>query len=140
MFSKQVTSVKGLGAVAKALIEFFPAQRIFAFYGEMGAGKTTFIQAICKILGSDDYVTSPTFAIINEYSTVELNPLFHFDFYRIKNVEEAFDIGYEDYLYSGNYCLIEWPEKIEQILPDNIVAVKIEVIDNETRNIEARII
>ncbi len=140
MFSKQATSVKGLGAVAKALIEFFPDQRIFAFYGEMGAGKTTFIQAICKILGSDDYVTSPTFAIINEYSTAELNPLFHFDFYRIKNIEEAFDIGYEDYLYSGNYCLIEWPEKIEQILPDNIVAVKIEVIDNETRNIEARIV
>ena len=77
----------------------------------MGAGKTTLIQAICHFLGSEDYVTSPTFALINEYTQKDLSPVYHFDFYRIKDIEEVFDIGYEDYLYSGNYCFIEWPEK-----------------------------
>jgi tRNA threonylcarbamoyladenosine biosynthesis protein TsaE len=139
MFSKKIHSLKELDNAAKDLIAAFPGQRIFALYGKMGAGKTTFIQAICKTLGSEDYVTSPTFALINEYSDKNLLPIYHFDFYRIKKMEEAFDIGYEDYFFSGHYCLIEWPEKIESLLPENIVEVKIEVLGSETRNISAKI-
>jgi tRNA threonylcarbamoyladenosine biosynthesis protein TsaE len=137
MFSEKISSVKGLKKAAKNLISHFPEQRVFAFYGKMGAGKTTFIQAICKILGSDDNVTSPTFALINEYKTHHNSSIFHFDFYRINHLEEAFDLGYEDYLFSGNYCLIEWPEKIESLLPEKITVVKIEVDENEMRTITA---
>ena len=137
MFSEKADHLKALDAVAKKLINQFPSYRIFAFYGKMGAGKTTFIQSVCKALGSADNVTSPTFALINEYKTSQLLSVFHFDFYRIKDIEEAFDLGYEDYFYSGNYCLIEWPELIEPLLPGNIVKVKIEVTDDGTRNISA---
>jgi tRNA threonylcarbamoyladenosine biosynthesis protein TsaE len=140
MFSEKADHIKALNPIAKKLINHFPDHRIFAFYGKMGAGKTTFIQSICKTLGSDDNVTSPTFALINEYKTGQQQSVFHFDFYRINNIEEAFDLGYEDYLYSGNYCLIEWPEMIEPLLPENIVKVKIEVADNGTRNISAEIV
>jgi tRNA threonylcarbamoyladenosine biosynthesis protein TsaE len=140
MFSEKITSLKGLEEAAKKLMNGFPDQRVFAFYGKMGAGKTTFIQAICKTLGTDDNVTSPTFAIINEYKTKTQEPVFHFDFYRIKNLEEAFDLGYEDYLYSGNYCLIEWPEMIEPLLPEKLVVVNIEVNTDESRTISARLI
>jgi len=137
MFSEKSVNLIALNTVAKNLINQFPGQRIFAFYGKMGAGKTTFIQSVCKMLGSDDNVTSPTFALINEYKTNKLLSIFHFDFYRINNIEEAFDLGYEDYLYSGNYCLIEWPEMIESLLPANIVKVKIEVGEDGKRNISA---
>ena len=140
MFSEKITSLEGLKNVAGNLIKHFPNQRIFAFYGKMGAGKTTFVQAICKYLGSNDNVTSPTFAIINEYNTSNLSSIFHFDFYRIEDLEEAYDLGYEDYIYSGNYCLIEWPEMIEPLLPENIVEVKIEVTDNESRIISAKLV
>ena len=125
---------------AAELINQFPGSRVFAFYGNMGAGKTTFIQALCKVLGSNDNVTSPTFALINEYQTPTDGSIFHFDFYRIKNLEEAFDLGYEDYLYSGSYCFIEWPEKIESILPAYLVEVKIEIAEDESRIITARLI
>lgn len=138
MFSQKITSVKELEKAAKEMLFFFPGARIFAFYGKMGAGKTTFIQAICKVLGSADNVTSPTFALVNEYSDASGNRVYHFDFYRIKNLEEAFDIGYEEYIYSGDYCLIEWPEKIEQLLPEKIVVVKIEANDDESRIISAQ--
>jgi tRNA threonylcarbamoyladenosine biosynthesis protein TsaE len=138
MFSEKVTSIKALEKAAKKLVEQFSGQRIFAFYGKMGAGKTTFIQAICKVLGSADNVISPTFALINEYKTTELHSIFHFDFYRIESMEEAFDLGYEDYFYSGEYCLIEWPEKIEPLLPENFVEVKIEAQENEHRIITAQ--
>ncbi len=137
MFYEKAAHLKELNHIAKKLINQFPGQRIFAFYGKMGAGKTTFIQSICHILGTSDNVTSPTFALINEYKTDSQNSVFHFDFYRIKNIEEAFDLGYEDYLYSGNYCLIEWPEMIESLLPENIVKVNIEVADDGSRNISA---
>ena len=137
MFSEKAEHIKSLGKVAKNLIDHFPEQRIFAFYGKMGAGKTTFIQSVCKALGSEDNVTSPTFALINEYKTDKQLSIFHFDFYRINNIEEAFDLGYEDYFYSENYCLIEWPELIESLLPENIVKVKIEVAEDGTRNISA---
>jgi tRNA threonylcarbamoyladenosine biosynthesis protein TsaE len=137
MFSVKVTTIKALEKAAKELINLFPEQRVFAFYGKMGAGKTTFIQAICRELNTPDTITSPTFALINEYKTLAGNSIFHFDFYRINDLEEAFDLGYEDYLYSGNYCLIEWPEKIESLLPQNFVAVKIEVENREQRKITA---
>lgn len=137
MYSEKVSSIKSLGRAAQKLIGEFPEQRVFAFYGKMGAGKTTFIQAICRELGTPDNVTSPTFALINEYKTETGDSVFHFDFYRIKDLEEAFDLGYEDYFYSGNYCLIEWPEKIEPLLPQNVVEVKIEVQENGDRFISA---
>ncbi|HPE78136.1 MAG TPA: tRNA (adenosine(37)-N6)-threonylcarbamoyltransferase complex ATPase subunit type 1 TsaE [Draconibacterium sp.] len=140
MFSEKANSLEALDAVAEKLIRQFPDQYIFAFYGKMGAGKTTFIQSVCKVLGTHDNVTSPTFALINEYKTGQQKSIFHFDFYRIKDIEEAFDLGYEDYLFSGNYSLIEWPEMIESLLPDNIVKVKIEVGDDGVRTISAEIV
>jgi tRNA threonylcarbamoyladenosine biosynthesis protein TsaE len=139
MFLKVVGSVGGLENAATELIGSFRGAHVFAFHGNMGVGKTTFIQAICKILGSGDYVTSPTFAIVNEYSDAGGNPVYHFDFYRIKNIEEAFDLGYEEYFFSGNFCFIEWPEKIESLLPENRVEVKIEVLDDGSRKITAQI-
>ncbi len=140
MFSTKVKSLKELNTAAEALVKQFAEERVFAFYGKMGAGKTTFIQAICRALNSNDNVTSPTFALINEYNTAQLDSIFHFDFYRIKDIEEAFDLGYEDYIYSGSYCLIEWPEMIEPLLPEKIVKVKIEVQNDDTRTISAEII
>jgi tRNA threonylcarbamoyladenosine biosynthesis protein TsaE len=140
MYSKTVKSVTELKAAADDLIQKFPKERVFAFYGKMGAGKTTFIKSICRSLGSEDNITSPTFALINEYMSGEMNSIFHFDFYRIKDIEEAFDLGYEDYIYSGNYCLIEWPEMIEPLLPEKMVVVKIEVQDDDTRLITAQML
>ena len=138
MYSKKINSLDELEIAAKELIKAFSDDRVFAFYGKMGAGKTTFIQSICRALGSDDNVTSPTFALINEYNTADLDSIFHFDFYRIKDIEEAYDLGYEDYIYSGSYCLIEWPEMIESLLPEKMVEVKIEVQDDDTRLITAQ--
>lgn len=107
---------------------------VVAFYGKMGAGKTTFVKALCDELGVDDVVNSPTFAIVNEYHSVVLDgPVFHFDFYRIKRLEEAFDIGVDDYFYSGQPCFIEWPELIEDILPEDVVRVSIEEQPDGTR-------
>ena len=140
MFFEKADHIKTIGTVAQKLINQFPDYRIFAFYGKMGAGKTTFIQSVCKVLGTEDNVTSPTFALINEYKNAQSDSIFHFDFYRIKDIDEAFDLGYEDYLYSGNYCLIEWPEMIEPLLPENIVKVKIEVCEDGARNISAKIV
>jgi tRNA threonylcarbamoyladenosine biosynthesis protein TsaE len=137
IFSVNATSVKALATAARQLIDEFPGRRVFAFYGKMGAGKTTFIQAICHVLGTNDNVTSPTFALINEYKTEPGDSIYHFDFYRIKDMEEAFDLGYEDYFYSGSWCLIEWPEKIEPLLPEGYVKVTITVEDDETRKITA---
>ena len=99
----------------------------------MGVGKTTFIEAICKELGVEDVMTSPTFAIVNEYTDGKQNPIYHFDFYRIKKIEEVYDIGYEDYFFSGNLCFLEWPELIEEILPDNTLKVYMEEKPNGTR-------
>ncbi|WP_297097012.1 tRNA (adenosine(37)-N6)-threonylcarbamoyltransferase complex ATPase subunit type 1 TsaE [uncultured Draconibacterium sp.] len=138
MYSKKINSLDELKVAAKELITGFSDDRVFAFYGKMGAGKTTFIQSICRALGSDDNVTSPTFALINEYNTANLDSIFHFDFYRIKDIEEAYDLGYEDYIYSGSYCLIEWPEMIESLLPEKMVEVKIEVQEDDTRLITAQ--
>jgi tRNA threonylcarbamoyladenosine biosynthesis protein TsaE len=108
----------------------------FAFYGEMGAGKTTFIKELCELLHSTDVVTSPTFSLINEYHTTNDKLIFHFDFYRINNIEEAFNIGYEDYFYSDHYCFVEWPELVEELLPDTMLKVRIKVLDDGRREIE----
>lgn len=108
---------------AKQLLTSYPGSRVFALYGAMGAGKTTFIKEICRQLGAKDIVQSPTYSIINEYITPEGTSLYHFDFYRIKKLEEVYDIGYEDYLYSGSYCFIEWPELLEKLLPSDGVKV-----------------
>lgn len=108
---------------------------VFAFYGDMGAGKTTFIKAVCKELGVAETVASPTFAIINEYTSGAGSPIYHFDFYRIHKLEEVFDFGYEDYFYSGNICFIEWPELVEQVLPENTVRLSIQETENGNREI-----
>jgi tRNA threonylcarbamoyladenosine biosynthesis protein TsaE len=112
-------------SAARQLIEAFPESRVFALYGNMGAGKTTFIKTVCHELGVADIVQSPSFSIINEYKTRNGNSIFHFDFYRIKKLEEVFDIGYEDYIYSGSYCFVEWPELIEALLPEGTIRIKI---------------
>ncbi|RLD49650.1 MAG: tRNA (adenosine(37)-N6)-threonylcarbamoyltransferase complex ATPase subunit type 1 TsaE [Bacteroidetes bacterium] len=120
-------NISDLNTIGSKLLEKYPNKRIFAFFGEMGAGKTTFIKTICAQLGITDEVTSPTFSIINEYLMAGKESLFHFDFYRIKSLEEAYDMGYEDYFFSGSYCFIEWPEKIEKLLPDDTVEVVFKV-------------
>ena len=137
MFSKQIKGLSALADTAKELLAAFPEDRIFALYGAMGAGKTTFIKALCRELGSEDNITSPSFALINEYSTVNGLLIYHFDFYRIKKIEEAYDLGYEDYIYSGNYCFIEWPEMIQDLLPRGIVEIKISESPDGGRLFEA---
>ena len=138
MLQTQLSDLNALQEAAKLLLNTFPEDRIFAFYGAMGVGKTTFIKAICHELGSTDYVTSPTFALINEYTTSKGFVVYHFDFYRIKKLEEAFDLGYEDYIYSGNYCFIEWPEMIESLLPEGVVEVRIRETENGVRELDAK--
>jgi len=114
----------------------FKNSNVIAFYGKMGVGKTTFIKAICKAMGVEDEVNSPTFALINEYFTSQQESIFHFDFYRINSVEEVFDFGYEDYFYSSNYCLVEWPELVENLLPENHIRVQITENEDSTRTVE----
>ena len=120
--------IQDIDAIAEAAKKFVAAmgdRKVFAFYGKMGAGKTTFIKAVCEELGVEDVINSPTFAIVNEYVDGEGEPIYHFDFYRIKRPEEAFDMGCEEYFYSGNLCFIEWPELIEDLLPEDTVRVTI---------------
>ena len=120
----RISSLADIDRAAREFISLMADRRVFAFYGSMGAGKTTFIKAVCEALGVRDVITSPTFAIVNEYS---LPPaLYHFDFYRIKRIEEVYDMGYEDYFYSGALCFIEWPELIEDLLPGDAVRVTID--------------
>ena len=129
-----IENTEGLAAAARQFVEAMGERRIFAFYGKMGAGKTTFIKAICEALGVEDVVTSPTFAIVNEYGADgAFDRVYHFDFYRIKNLREAYDIGCEEYFYSGCPCFIEWPELVEELLPENTVNVSIEVRDDKSR-------
>ncbi len=128
-----VNCVSELEDASISLLELISENNIVCFYGEMGVGKTTFIKEICKKLGVEDMVSSPTFSLVNEYLTENDESVYHFDFYRIEE-EEAFDIGYEEYFYQGNLCLIEWPEKISSIIPENIIKVQI------TRSDEQRII
>jgi tRNA threonylcarbamoyladenosine biosynthesis protein TsaE len=118
---------------AKKFLNFTSGRKIFAFFGSMGAGKTTIIKAICETLGAKDIVTSPTFTIVNEYRTFSGESIYHIDFYRIKKTEEVFDFGIEEYLSSGSYCFMEWPDLIEGILPPETVNVRITVDDKEQR-------
>jgi len=137
MFRAEINSLSEINHIAARFIQAHPADRIFAFYGEMGAGKTTFIKALCEEMQVLDYVTSPTFALINEYKTKNDSTIFHFDFYRIKSIDEVYDFGYEDYFYSGDYCFIEWPELIENLLPSITVKVTIKEIEKGRRVIES---
>lgn len=139
----RIESLENIRETAKSFVNEIGDRRVFALYGKMGAGKTTFIKAICEELGVEDVITSPTFAIVNEY---EISPevtlgndtvstVYHFDFYRIKKLEEVYDMGYEDYLYSGGLCFMEWPELVEELLPDNTVRVTIEEQPDGSRTI-----
>lgn len=129
-----IQNLAGIGAAAETFLREIGDRRLVAFYGEMGAGKTTFTTALCHVLGvRDDAVSSPTFAIVNEYRAADGRPVFHFDFYRIKEAAEALDIGLYDYLDSGELCLMEWPENIEELLPDETLRVRIEVRDDGLR-------
>lgn len=132
LFSK---SPDDLSAIVAQIVEDMPAERIFAFYGKMGAGKTTLIKAFCKMLGSRDVVRSPTFSLVNEYEDKAGDSIYHFDFYRIKHIEEVYDIGFEEYIDSGNYCLMEWPERISELLPETYVYVSIVAGADEIRKI-----
>lgn len=131
----QVNSLADLPEVAEKLLAFAGNEKIFLFNGEMGAGKTTFIKTFCKVLGIDDAVSSPTYSIVNEYEAKN-GPVYHFDFYRIKNIQEAYDLGYEEYFYGGGICLIEWPERVEELLPESYIKVEISIIDVSERIFE----
>ena len=124
----KISDLDHIRETAREFIDNMGNRKVFAFYGKMGAGKTTFIKAVCEELGVEDVITSPTFAIINEYSGKD-DTIYHFDFYRIKKLEEVYDMGYEYYFYSGALCFIEWPELIEEVLPED--AVKVQIIEKE---------
>ena len=142
----KIQSIDTIRESAREFIKYIGNRHVFAFYGKMGAGKTTFVKAICEELGVKDVITSPTFAIVNEYEvrgaeansslfTLHSSLIYHFDFYRIKRLEEVYDMGYEDYFYSGALCFIEWPELIEDLLPDDAVKVNIEENADGTRSV-----
>ena len=136
MLTLTFSDIEQLPDVARRLLDEFPDQRFFAFFGPMGVGKTTLIKELCAQLGVTQNVCSPTFAIVNEYSDRSGEPVYHFDFYRIKKLEEAYDIGYEEYFYSGCYCFTEWTEKIEPLLPDRYLRIDISE-NNGTRTLKA---
>ncbi|MCH8904158.1 MAG: tRNA (adenosine(37)-N6)-threonylcarbamoyltransferase complex ATPase subunit type 1 TsaE [Bacteroidetes bacterium] len=129
-----------LSEVSSYILENYNEDRIFAISGEMGAGKTTLVKDLCRTLGVEINMSSPTFALVNEYyyfpeNSAENTPVYHLDFYRISNIKEALDAGFEHYIYSGNYCFIEWPEKVESLLEDIAIRIKIEESGNQERNI-----
>ena len=128
----RIQDLNHIDEAARQFVSQIGEHTVFAFYGKMGAGKTTFVKAICEALGVEDVITSPTFAIVNEYEAKQRS-IYHFDFYRIKKLEEVYDMGYEDYFYSGALCFIEWPELIEDLLPDDAVRVNIEVQPDGSR-------
>ena len=123
MNEQRVASVDELPRLGKMLLSAFADQRVFVFFGEMGVGKTTFIKALCREIGVEDLVSSPTFSIVNEYISARYGKVYHFDFYRINKLEEVFDLGYEHYFYSGNYCFVEWPEKLGDLIPEGACRV-----------------
>ena len=132
----KIQSLEHIHEAAREFIAAMGDNTVFALYGKMGAGKTTFIKALCQELGVEDVVTSPTFAVINEYrSDIAGELTYHFDFYRIKKLEEVYDMGYEDYFYSGALCFIEWPELVEELLPGNTIKVTIEELEDGSRKL-----
>ena len=130
------SNLEDLQQVAKTILKDMDNNNIFAINGNMGVGKTTLIKDFCKALGVQEVVSSPTFALVNEYSGANNNPVYHFDFYRIKKIDEVFDIGYEEYFYSDNYCFIEWPELVLELLPQSYVYILIEEKENGIREIQ----
>ncbi len=128
----EINNIEELSKVSELLIDWRDYSNIVAFYGNMGAGKTTLIKNLCAKLGVQDEVNSPTFALVNEYQTENLDSVFHFDFYRIKSLEEVFDIGYEDYFYGGSLCLLEWPELIDPLMPEHFIKVEITLGETDT--------
>jgi len=138
MDSLTLKSLSDLNVVADKFLRAMRGKKVFAFFGPMGVGKTTFIKALCNELGVVEIVTSPTFALVNEYQTGEGDVIYHFDFYRIEKIEEVYDFGYEDYFYSGNYCFIEWPDKVAEILPENIAYVQLVENKDGSRTINWR--
>ena len=129
----KINGLENIASAAKTFIEAMGARRVFAFNGEMGAGKTTFIAEVCRQLGADDDSGSPTFSIVNEYRASDGSPIYHFDFYRLDSPAEALDMGAEDYFYSGHLCLIEWPDRIGNLLPEEAVEVDLIVMDDGSR-------
>ena len=136
MLRIEINNLNQIHEAARTFIDHIGNDTIFAFYGNMGAGKTTFINAVCEELGVEDVINSPTFAIVNEYLAGNGNTIYHFDCYRINKIVEALDMGCQDYFDSGNLCFIEWPENIAEILPEEADAVHINVQDNDSRIIE----
>lgn len=128
-------SLDELNGIAADILQKVSVPEVFALYGEMGSGKTTLVKQLCAVLGVTDTVTSPTFSLINEYHTEEIGPVYHFDVYRIKKIEEVMDIGYETYFYSGQYVFIEWPEMITELLPEKYVNIMIRELDGGSREI-----
>lgn len=133
MIHHEIKSLSEIDAAASSIVESLDGCRKIAFSGEMGAGKTTIIQSVCKHLGVETIVNSPTFALINEYFTNTGESIYHFDLYRIEDISELYDMGYEDYFYSDSWCFIEWPEKALELLPEDMLMLKIDVLDNGTR-------
>lgn len=133
----KIATLEDLENVAKTILSKYSEDRVFLFYGAMGAGKTTLINAFCKQLEVLDYTSSPTFSIVNEYDSNK-GTLYHFDFYRLKDETEALDMGYEEYLYSGNYCFVEWPNKINNLLPSEFIEVTIQVSEDLKRIITVK--
>ena len=129
----KITSLDNINEAAREFVAAMGDNTVFSFYGKMGAGKTTFIKAVCECLGVTDVINSPTFAIVNEYRSDSGELIYHFDFYRIKKLEEVYDMGYEDYFYSGALCFIEWPELVEELLPTDAVKVSIEEKEDGSR-------
>ena len=130
-----ISDIENIRSVAREFIGQMGDATVFAFYGKMGAGKTTFIKAICEELGVEDVINSPTFAIVNEYRSGSAELIYHFDFYRVNKLSEVYDFGYEDYFYSGALCFIEWPELVEELLPGNTVKVTIEELEDGSRKL-----
>jgi tRNA threonylcarbamoyladenosine biosynthesis protein TsaE len=131
----KIASLSDIDVAAKEFLAKVGDKRVFAFYGNMGAGKTTFIKSICSLLGVVEEVNSPTFAIINEYKGTGDEPIYHFDFYRIEKEEEAYDFGYEDYFFSGKYCFVEWPERVSDLLPNDCLDVRLIVNEDDSRTV-----
>ena len=131
-----VNELADLDAAAKKVVEAIGNRKVIALYGQMGAGKTTLIKHICKALDVRDVVNSPSFSLVNEYQRPNGEPIYHFDFYRINKIEEAFDFGYEEYFFNNNLCLIEWPEVIEDLIPDDAVKLTIQVLGDGRREIQ----
>jgi len=134
-----VRELTKLPEVAKIILSDIGNHRVVALFGKMGAGKTTLIKAFCNVLGVKDVVSSPTFALVNEYISGKGEPVFHFDFYRIESIEEVYDIGYEEYIYSGHFCFIEWPEMMMELLPETFVYLSIEETGDGIRQITYRV-